>query len=105
MDLQARVHEALPTTASNARTCHEIASKLWDHSEMQVRKVIKSLRASWVPISWNNKWSYITYNKTELAKKQKQIDNAKAWFAIGMNKIKNVYQWVIDKGLTTKTIG
>lgn len=108
MELKDKVHKALPVKASKAITCAMIADMVstdtYEVTEVKVRKTIKWLRASWIPITWNYKWSYITYDKKELKIKQKQIDNAKAWFAVGMNKIKNVYQWVIDKSLTHNTI-
>lgn len=104
-ELQDKLLELLPTNKDEALNVYKIKDQLeWRLSLLSVvtiRWAIKELRLKWIPILWNSKWSYISYELNAINLQKETIDRMKAWFCTGMNKIKNWYDIAIESDKIT----
>lgn len=103
-ELSDTLLELLPTNKDAALNVYQLKElmpqRLQLLSVVTIRSAIKELRLSWVPILWNNRWSYISYEANAINYHKETIDKMKAWFCTGMNKIKKWY----DIALNSKDI-
>jgi len=104
-ELKERLIEILPTDKKEALTIIELqwlmTWRLKLLSIITVRKTIKELRIKWLPILWNNRWSYISYEQDSILSHKETIDRMKEWFCIWMNKIKKGYDIALDSDKIT----
>jgi len=92
--------EILPTNKDAALNVNQLKEMMPANlkllSVVTIRNTIKELRLSWVPILWNNRWSYISYESNAINYHKETIDKMKAWFCTGMNKIKKWYDIALE---------
>lgn len=88
----------IPKSSKEATTKSEIYKRIisseWDIDLTfpEMVRTIKALRLQWTPILWNSHWIFISYDKKEIIKHIKTIDNSIKWFNIWMTKIKKSLQ-------------
>lgn len=103
-ELSDKLLELLPTKSDEAMNVHQLKQLMtWRLAILSIptiRASIKELRLSWVPILWNSRWSYISYEQDAILIQQETIDRMKAWFCAWMNRIK----WWYDKALESDKI-
>jgi len=99
-ELTNKLLELLPTTREQAVTVYRLKEQMDGRlkllSIITIRKSIKSLRHKWIPILWSSKGSYISYESNAIKLQKDTIDRMKAWFCIGMNKIKAWYEIALE---------
>ena len=104
-ELSDKLLELLPTQKDEALNVYQIKWLLeWRLSVLSVvtiRKSIKELRLKGVPILWNSRWSYISYEQNAIVNHKETIDRMKAWFCAGMNRIKNWYDIALESDKIT----
>jgi len=94
-ELWDKLLEILPTTKEEAINIYQLKQlmswALWILSIFTIRKRLQELRLWWVPILWNNRWSYISYDSDSIVNHKHTIDKMKEWFCTWMDRINRWY--------------